>query len=202
MSPPRKVVLASGNAGKLKEFQTLLGEQLTLVPQSELAIEAAEETGTTFAENALLKARHAADRSGLPAIADDSGLVVDALDGAPGVYSARYAGHDSDAAANNAKLLRVLDGVPVGRRGARFRAVVVYVASATDVNPLIAEGVWEGSIATEARGQNGFGYDPLFIDADTGEVSAELSPAQKNRRSHRGQAARELRKKLDKTIGR
>jgi XTP/dITP diphosphohydrolase len=202
MSPPRKVVLASGNAGKLKEFQTLLGEQLTLVPQSELAIEAAEETGTTFAENALLKARHAADRSGLPAIADDSGLVVDALDGAPGVYSARYAGHDSDAAANNAKLLRVLDGVPAGRRGARFRAVVVYVASATDVNPLIAEGVWEGSIATEARGQNGFGYDPLFIDADTGEVSAELSPAQKNRRSHRGQAARELRKKLDKTIGR
>jgi len=189
----RRVVLASGNTGKLKEFQALLGDQLELVPQSEFDIDGVEETGATFAENALLKARHAAAVSGLPAIADDSGLEVDALNGAPGVRSARYAGADGDDDANNAKLLRELAGVDGTARRARFRAVVVYVDSAADPQPLIAEGAWEGFIAHEPRGSNGFGYDPLFFDGSARQTSAELAPAEKNRRSHRGQAVRRLR---------
>ena len=192
------MVLATGNTGKLREFRALLGDLVTLVPQSEFNIDPVEETGASFEENALLKARHAAAVSGLAAIADDSGLVVDALGGAPGVNSARYAGTDGDDSANNAKLLRALDGVPAAQRGARFRAVVVYVASADDSDPLIAQGSWEGFIDTDLRGTNGFGYDPLFLDGDSQRTSAELTPEQKNRRSHRGQAVRELRIMLDK----
>jgi len=195
------VVLATGNAGKLREFRALLGDLVALVPQSALGIDPVEETGASFAENALLKARHAAAVSGLAAIADDSGLIVDALGGAPGVHSARYAGANGDAAANNVKLLRALDGVPVDQRGARFRAVVVYVASVDDTAPLVAEGSWEGFIGMGLRGTNGFGYDPLFLDGDSERTSAELAPDEKNRRSHRGQAVRKLRKMLDKRAG-
>lgn len=200
VSEPRRVVLATGNAGKLREFRSLLGDLVILVPQSELSIDPVEETGTSFEENALLKARHAAAISGLAAIADDSGLVVDALGGAPGVHSARYAGEAGDDEANNVKLLRALDGVPADRRGARFRAVVVYVASADDANPLIAQGTWEGFIGMGPRGANGFGYDPLFLDGDSERTSAELPPDEKNRLSHRGQAVRKLRIMLDKRV--
>lgn len=189
----KRVVLASGNAGKLREFDALLGEYFQLEPQSELGISGAEETGATFEENALLKARHAAAESGLPAIADDSGLEVDALDGAPGVRSARYAGPDGDDAANNSKLLEALADVDGAARRARFRAVIVYVENADDRQPLIADGSWEGFIAHSERGTNGFGYDPLFFDAADRKRSAELDPAEKNRRSHRGKAVRALR---------
>lgn len=188
-----RIVLATGNAGKLRELQRLLGGlDVELIPQSALGVEAAEEPASTFVENALLKARHASLQTGLPAIADDSGLVVDALNGAPGVLSARYAGADGDDAANNRKLLDALAGFDERKRGARFRCVAVYMASPGDPAPLIAEGVWEGRIATQARGAGGFGYDPLFIDPILGKTSAELSPEEKNRRSHRGQALRIL----------
>jgi XTP/dITP diphosphohydrolase len=193
----RRVVFASGNPGKLKEFQTLLGDRLTLVPQSEFGIDGVEETGTTFAENALLKARHAAAVSGLPAIADDSGIEVDALGGAPGVRSARYAGEDADDDANNRKLLDELADVRGDARSARFRAVVVFVAEPDDPDPLIADGRWEGFIAHSPRGRNGFGYDPLFFDGTSHCTSAELDPAAKNARSHRGKAIAMLRKLLD-----
>lgn len=192
----RRVVLASGNAGKLREFRALLGDRLELVPQSEFGIEGVRETGATFEENALLKARHAAAESGLPAIADDSGLEVDALDGAPGVRSARYAGEDGDAAANNARLLRELQGVSGAARSARFRAVVAYVAAADDDQPLVAEGSWEGFIAHAPRGTNGFGYDPLFFDGSAHKTSAQLEAEEKNRRSHRAKAVRRLREVL------
>jgi len=187
-------VLATGNPGKAKEFKRMLGERYRIVLQSELNLEAAEETGTTFLENALLKARFASLQSGKPAIADDSGLEVDALDGAPGVFSARYAGEDATDADNNAKLLEALHDVPEAKRTARFRAVVVYVEHAEDPQPIVAEGAWEGRIAFAASGQGGFGYDPLFIDtADAqGRSSAELTPAEKNARSHRGQAVKHL----------
>ncbi|MBT8442890.1 MAG: RdgB/HAM1 family non-canonical purine NTP pyrophosphatase [Gammaproteobacteria bacterium] len=193
----RRVVLASGNPGKLKELQSLLGDGLELRPQSDFDIVGVEETGATFEENALLKARHAAAISGLPAIADDSGLEVDALGGAPGVRSARYAGEDCDDQANNDKLLRELGDVAGEQRRARFRAVVVYVDSADDHQPLIAEGTWEGFIAHEPRGSNGFGYDPLFFDGTAHRTSAELDPQDKNARSHRGKAVRRLRELLN-----
>jgi XTP/dITP diphosphohydrolase len=187
------IVLASGNAGKIREIQSLLaGRDIRIVPQSVFGIPDAEETGLTFIENAILKARHAAGLSGLPAIADDSGLEVDALDGAPGVYSARYAGPGASDAANNARLLEALEGMPEERRGARFRCVMAYLRHANDPSPLIAEGVWEGRILTEPRGTNGFGYDPLFFVPDEGCSSAELAPEVKNRLSHRGQALRAL----------
>jgi len=189
----KRVVLASGNAGKLREFDALLGEYFELEPQSALGIIGAEETGATFEENALLKARHAAAESGLPAIADDSGLEVDALGGAPGVHSARYAGEEGDDAANNRKLLAELANVEGAARRARFKAVVVYVETAEDPQPLIAAGTWEGFIAQSPRGTNGFGYDPLFFDATDRKRSAELDPTDKNRRSHRGKALRSLR---------
>ncbi|HLF96759.1 MAG TPA: RdgB/HAM1 family non-canonical purine NTP pyrophosphatase, partial [Methylococcaceae bacterium] len=189
----RDIVLASGNAGKIREIQALLaGRDIRIVPQSAFGIPDAEETGLTFIENAILKARHAARLSGLPAIADDSGLEVDALDGAPGVYSARYAGAGADDAANNAKLLEALRDVPEQRRAARFRCVMAYLRHADDPSPLIAEGVWEGRILTAPRGENGFGYDPLFFVPGEGCASAELPPDTKNRLSHRGQALHAL----------
>lgn len=188
----RRVVLASGNPGKLRELQALLGSAFELVPQSDLGVGEIEETGATFTENALLKARHAAATAGLPAIADDSGLEVDALNGAPGVRSARYAGAGATDADNNAKLLRALDGLPAAARTARFRSVIVFVAGRDDPEPLIAEGVWTGQILAAPRGAGGFGYDPLFLDTVAGRSGAELAPEAKNRVSHRGQAARRL----------
>ncbi len=196
-----KIVLATGNQGKLREIQLLLGDAWILVPQSQIGISPVEETGATFAENALIKARHAAGMANLPAIADDSGLEVDALGGAPGVWSARYAGTEGDDEANNRKLLAELSGVTAPRRTARFRCVLVYVRNADDQFPIFAEGSWNGSIAMAPSGQNGFGYDPLFIDAGTGLTGGQLEAAQKNRLSHRGLAVRQLRSLLEKTAG-
>ncbi|MEX2577046.1 MAG: RdgB/HAM1 family non-canonical purine NTP pyrophosphatase [Halofilum sp. (in: g-proteobacteria)] len=191
-----RVVLASDNAGKQREFSALLADAgIELVTQGELGVDAAPETATTFIENALAKARHAAAHTGLPAIADDSGLEVDFLDGAPGVYSARFAGEPSDDAANNARLLRELEGVVPAQRSARYRAVLVYLRSAEDPAPLIAEGTWEGHIGDVTRGDGGFGYDPLFELPD-GRTAAELTGDEKNRISHRGQALEALRGKL------
>ena len=192
----RRLVLASGNPGKLREFAALLGPGWELVPQDRLGVAPVDETGTTFRENALLKARHAALATGLPALADDSGLEVDALGGAPGVYSARYAGPGASDAANNARLLAALADVPGPARTARYRCVLVLVAGPDDPAPLVAEGTWEGRIGFGPRGTGGFGYDPLFIDAASGLTGAELEPAAKNARSHRGQALGALRRLL------
>ncbi len=196
----KRLVLASGNPGKLRELQALLeGLPLELVPQSALGVGEAGETGLTFVENALLKARDAARQTGLPALADDSGLAVDHLRGAPGIHSSRYAGGNGDAA-NNAKLLEALAGVPEERRGARFICVVVLLEHAEDPLPLICQGVWEGRILEQPRGDGGFGYDPLFWVPEQGCSSAELPPELKNRLSHRGQALRELRARLEQRL--
>ncbi|HVI57041.1 MAG TPA: RdgB/HAM1 family non-canonical purine NTP pyrophosphatase [Luteibacter sp.] len=184
-----RVVLASGNAGKVVELEQLLaGTGVQLVPQTTLGVSDAEETGLTFVENALLKARHAARLTGLPALADDSGICVDALGGAPGLYAARYAGKHGDSAANNAKLLHELAGVPAEKRSAYFIAVLVVLRHADDPAPLIAEGRWHGRILDTPRGEGGFGYDPLFLPAGHELGAAEMDPALKNRLSHRGQA--------------
>ena len=197
MSERRKAVLASGNRGKLKEIARILGEfGIDVVTQGELGVESVEETGVSFIENALLKARHAAAVTGLPAIGDDSGLAVDALDGAPGIYSARYAGEDGNSEDNIDKLLLELQGVPTEHRGAQFHCAVVFVSSATDPAPLIAEGIWRGRILDERRGTGGFGYDPVFFDETCGKSAAELDAADKDRLSHRGKALRRLRELL------
>jgi XTP/dITP diphosphohydrolase len=193
----RTVVLASGNAGKLREMNQLLaGLDFRVVAQTELGVPAADETAPSFVENAILKARNAARHTGLPAIADDSGLEVDALGGAPGVQSARFAGAGASDAANVDKLLRLLHGVPASDRIARFRCVVVYLRRADDSEPVIAEATWEGRIATVPRGANGFGYDPVFLVPGRDCTSAELSSEEKNHLSHRGQALRMLVGKL------
>lgn len=194
MSDRARIVFASGNAGKASEIQAVLGDGFEVILQGELGVESVEETGTTFEANSLLKARHAAAATGLPALADDSGIEVDALDGAPGVYSARYAGPDADDAANNEKLLAALQDVPDEQRTARFRCVLTFVRSADDPAPLVVNGVWEGRIAHAPAGSGGFGYDPLFIDPESGVASAELTPEQKNARSHRGRALAEFRR--------
>lgn len=184
-----RIVLASGNAGKVVELEQLLaGTGVQLVPQTTLGVSDADETGLTFVENALIKARHAARATGLPALADDSGICVDALDGAPGLYAARYSGVHGDSAANNAKLLRELDGVPMEKRTAYFIAVLVLLRHADDPAPLIAEGRWHGRILEAPRGAGGFGYDPLFLPDGSDLGAAEIEPALKNRLSHRGQA--------------
>lgn len=198
MSERQTIVLATGNRGKLKEFQALLAAlPFTIVPQSDFDVPAADETGLTFVENALLKARQVARHTGLPAIADDSGLEVDALNGAPGIRSARFAGAEvTDAAlvdaANNAKLLALLDGVAADQRTARFRCALVLLRHAEDPAPLICQGVWPGTLLTAARGDGGFGYDPLFWVASEQATAAELPTELKNRISHRGLAMREL----------
>ena len=199
MDDKRKLVIASGNPGKLRELSALL-EPLgyELHAQSEFDVPEAEETGTTFVENAIIKARNAAAHTGLPAIADDSGIEVDALDGAPGVYSARFSGPGADDASNNALLVEKLRDVPEQQRGARYRAVLVYMRHAADPSPIICEGSWEGRIILEPRGDNGFGYDPHFWLDSHGCTSAELDPAEKNRLSHRGQALRELVERLQR----
>ncbi|HSG65997.1 MAG TPA: RdgB/HAM1 family non-canonical purine NTP pyrophosphatase [Gammaproteobacteria bacterium] len=180
-------VLATGNCGKLEEFRALLaGSGLEIIAQSELGVISPAETGATFVENAILKARHAAAQTGLPAIADDSGLIVDALGGAPGVRSARYAGADASDAANLAKLLDTLGATT--RREARFHCVIVALYSAADPAPVIAQGCWPGAIAHAPAGTGGFGYDPVFFDPELGATAAQLAPATKNRVSHRGRA--------------
>jgi XTP/dITP diphosphohydrolase len=190
--PPR-LVLATGNPGKLREMREILAPwHVDVRPLSEFTSAAAEETGASFVENAILKARFAAEAAGLPAIADDSGLEVDALSGAPGIYSARYAGPGADDAANNARLLRELDAVPDVARTARYRCAMVYLHGPLDAAPVIREASWEGRIARLPRGTGGFGYDPLFLVGDGQATAAELDPVRKNRESHRGQALRAL----------
>ncbi|MEO8672216.1 MAG: RdgB/HAM1 family non-canonical purine NTP pyrophosphatase [Tahibacter sp.] len=185
----RRIVLASSNLGKLAELRALLaGRQVEVIAQSDLGIDDAHESGLSFVENALIKARHATQLSGLPALADDSGLCVDALDGQPGLYSARYAGDHGNDGANCRKLLAVLDGVEDTQRSAHFHCSVALLRSVSDPAPLIAEGRWQGRILHSARGTGGFGYDPLFLDPVTGLSAAELDATVKNRLSHRGQA--------------
>lgn len=188
-----KIVLASGNKGKLKEFNQVLGNlNVEVIPQSAFAVTDADETGLSFVENAILKARHAAEATGLPALADDSGLEVDALNGAPGIYSARFSGDGATDVLNNALLLEKLAGIPPEQRTARFRCVLVFMRHANDPMPLICQGTWEGQILEAIQGDNGFGYDPLFWVADLKKTSAELAPEEKNRLSHRGQAVKAL----------
>jgi XTP/dITP diphosphohydrolase len=187
------LVLASSNLGKLAEFAQLLAPyHVTIYPQSKFVASGADETGATFRDNALLKARHASQASGLPAIADDSGLEVDALGGAPGVYSARFAGAQASDADNNRKLIADLQGVPRSERAARFRCVLAYVRSATDSAPLLADGVWEGLVLDAPRGAGGFGYDSLFLPNAGVLSAAELSREAKNAISHRGLALRAM----------
>lgn len=190
---PQKVVLASSNQGKLREFQQLLSSAgFDIVPQSEFDVPDIEETGLSFVENALLKARNACAHTGLPAIADDSGLEVDALLGAPGIYSARFAGAHCSDADNNQKLLQELSAYPEQERRARFQCLLVFLRHQHDPVPLICQGTWEGRILTQPAGENGFGYDPLFyIDAE-GCTSAQLPSHRKNQLSHRGQAMARL----------
>ncbi|HLS99734.1 MAG: RdgB/HAM1 family non-canonical purine NTP pyrophosphatase [Porticoccaceae bacterium] len=192
-----KVVLASGNAGKLREFQYLLADRgIDVVAQSEFSVPDADETGLSFVENAILKARHAARLTGLPAIADDSGLEVDVLDGAPGIYSARFAGPNASDGDNNARLLELLKGVPAERRTARYQCSLVYMRHAADPTPLICQGSWEGVIGTKPKGSHGFGYDPLFFVREQGCTAAELPREVKNTLSHRARAMRQLLDKL------
>lgn len=190
-----KLVLASSNPGKLAELSDILAElDAEVLPQSEFDIPDAVEDGLSFVENALIKARHAARHSGLPALADDSGLCVDALGGAPGIYSARYAGTHGDDAANNRKLIDNLQGID--NRRAHFHCALVFVRHETDPAPIICEGLWWGEIIDQPRGDNGFGYDPLFYIPELGCCSAELPKAQKNTLSHRGQALATLLARL------
>jgi XTP/dITP diphosphohydrolase len=197
MSGPRRLVVASGNPGKLKELCALLGDLgADLVPQSALAVAEVEESGNSFEANALLKALNASRCTGLPAIADDSGLEVDALDGAPGVLSARYAGEDASDEDNIDKLLTALEGVDVSARTARFVCVMVYVENAEDRAPVICRGIWEGRILESPSGDGGFGYDPVFFVPSEGMTAAKLDPERKNALSHRGQALRALERGL------
>ena len=192
-----RLVVASGNRGKLAEFADLLRDSgIEGFAQGELGVDDIEETGLSFVENALLKARHAARITGLPALADDSGLCVDALGGAPGLYSARYAGVHGDAGANIDKLLDALHGVPDELRSAHFHTTIVLLRHAEDPEPLIAQGSWHGRILRARRGTGGFGYDPVFLDPERGRSAAEIDPALKNRLSHRGLALAALRDML------
>ena len=187
---PQKIVMASGNAGKLREISRLLsGLGIEVVAQSDFGVDDAIESGSTFAENSLIKARHAATATGLPAIADDSGLAVSALGGAPGIYSARYSGEGATDDSNIDKLLAELEGV--ASREAAFHCVATFVMP-DDSPPLVAEGEWRGSIFTTRQGDGGFGYDPVFFDPESGLSAAQLTPEQKNARSHRGQALQKL----------
>ncbi|MEI7186850.1 XTP/dITP diphosphatase [Dickeya dianthicola] len=189
----QNVVLATGNAGKVRELAGLLADfGLDVVAQTALGVDSAEETGLTFIENAILKARHAARETGLPAIADDSGLAVDALGGAPGIYSARYAGEDASDQQNLDTLLAALDKVPDEQRQASFHCVLVYLRHAEDPTPLVCHGRWQGVITRAPAGEGGFGYDPVFFVPSVGKTAAELSREEKNALSHRGQALRQL----------
>ena len=191
--PGERIVLASNNPGKVREINQLLAErQIHILPQSEFGVPDIEETGLSFVENAILKARNAAAHSGLPAIADDSGIEVDALRGAPGIYSARFAGAGASDQENLDKLLEELTAVPDDERTARFQCLLVYMRHGADPTPLICQGTWEGRILHAPRGENGFGYDPVFFVPGEGCSAAELPPEIKNRLSHRGQALQKL----------
>ena len=193
----KKVVLATGNAGKLREMREILAPlSMEVIAQTDYDFTEVEETGLSFVENALLKARHACLHTGLPAIADDSGLEVDALNGAPGIYSARYSGPDATDADNNRELLSALDGLSADQRSARFQCLMVFMRHAEDPTPLISQGTWEGRILEGPRGESGFGYDPLFLIPDRNQTSAELAPEVKNQLSHRGRALQGLLEKL------
>jgi len=197
MATEKTIVLASGNAGKLKEFQQLLAPcNMTVAPQSQWQVNDADETGLSFVENAIIKARHAANITGLPAIADDSGLEVDALQGAPGIYSARFSGAGATDERNNALLLERLTDVSEAERTARFQCLLVFLRHAADPTPIICQGTWEGRILLEPCGSNGFGYDPLFFIPELEKASAELTPETKNALSHRGKAMQQLLTRL------
>jgi XTP/dITP diphosphohydrolase len=197
----KRIVLASGNPGKIRELTELLQPLgLEVVPQSLWQVEECEETGLTFVENAILKARNAAQQTGLPALADDSGIEVDFLLGQPGIYSARYSGPDGDDRKNNEKLLAAMRGVPPEARSARFRCVMTFLEHAEDPSPIITEGSWEGRIADGEAGTRGFGYDPLFYLPERGCTAAELPDAEKNRLSHRGQAVRAMAQRLARRL--
>ncbi len=193
----QELVLASGNPGKLKEFQQLLADcGYQVRSQGEFGLDSAEETGLTFVENAILKARHASAQTGRPALADDSGLSVDALEGRPGIYSARYAGPEATDADNNARLLQELEGVPEAERGACYHCILVLIRHAEDPTPVIAQGHWRGRIRTESKGEGGFGYDPLFQVLEHNCSAAELSKTEKGQISHRATATRALMARL------
>lgn len=197
-----RLVLASGNKGKLREINQLLhGLHIEAIPQTEFNVPDVEETGLTFVENAIIKARNAAEHSGLPALADDSGIEVDALNGEPGIYSARYAGKGASDEDNLTKLLQALKDVPDAERTARFQCVMVYMAHAKDPTPLICQGTWEGRILYESRGENGFGYDPVFFVPTHSCSAAELESSVKNQLSHRGQALRKFLVLLQQEMG-
>lgn len=194
-----RVVLATKNPGKLREFEQLLAPLgIELEPLTQFTPASAQETGRSFVENAILKARHAAQASGLAALADDSGLEVDALQGAPGIHSARYAGEGASDRDNLEKLLDALRATPPAQRTARYQCAIAFVRSPSDPSPLVCQAAWEGRIVTAPRGTGGFGYDPIFEVADLGRTAAELTPEEKNRLSHRGQAIRQLAARLRK----
>ena len=188
----KKIILASNNQGKIKEFNTMLQGVYEVVSMSDMNVEEVPEIGLTFVENALIKARNASEQSGLPALADDSGIVVDALNGEPGIYSARYAGIHGDDEANTQKILDEMSSVPDDRRSARFWCAIVFVEHANDPTPIIIQRGWEGEILREKVGENGFGYDPIFYVPTHKKASAQLSPEQKNGISHRGKALQAL----------
>lgn len=193
----KRIVLASNNAGKVREISQLLEHSgIEVLPQAQFDIQDAVEDGLTFVENAIIKARHAAKFSGLPAIADDSGIEVDSLNGAPGIYSARYAGEGSSDEENLLKLLREMKDIPEAQRSARFQCLMVYMRHAEDPTPVICQGTWEGRILTAPQGENGFGYDPVFFVPEQNCSSAELDAATKNSLSHRGKALQQLVKRL------
>ncbi|MDC9714252.1 MAG: RdgB/HAM1 family non-canonical purine NTP pyrophosphatase [Gammaproteobacteria bacterium] len=192
----RKIILASNNQGKIKEFNAMLKGVYEVVSMNDMRVEEVPETGLSFVENALIKAHNASKQSGLPALADDSGIVVDALGGAPGIYSARYAGNHGDDKANTQKLLEAMQGVGEGERGARFWCAIVFVESANDPTPIIIQRGWEGEILRKKVGENGFGYDPVFYLPTQGCTSAELAPEIKNKISHRALALQDLLSQL------
>lgn len=198
MIKEKEVILASNNKGKVREINAVLGElAINVLPQSRFNVEEVEETGLSFVENALLKARNAAQQTGLPAIADDSGIEVPALNGKPGIFSARYAGVGASDEANLLKLVNDIKNLPEEDRAAQFVCVMVYMRHADDPIPVISQGIWRGSLLTEPKGENGFGYDPVFFVPTHNCASAELSPEIKNQLSHRGQALRQLVKLIE-----
>lgn len=192
----KKIILASNNKGKIREFNTMLKGVYTVVSMSDMKVEEVPEIGLTFVENALIKARNASEQSGLPALADDSGIVVDALNGEPGIYSARYAGNHGDDEANTQKLLEEMQAIPDGKRTGRFWCAIVFVEHANDPTPIVIQRGWEGEILREKVGENGFGYDPIFHVPTHSCASAELAPEIKNAISHRGKALTALLKEL------